>query len=170
MKDCKIKMAPTAISFLTLALFGVAAAITAKSDKASLPFSLMIRPLQNVAKVGSQIRVQVVLTNTSDHEIGILKSAPEVDYLVEVRDTRGRMAPDTDFGRKQKDPASVKVSTGSPLYSLKPGESLRDEIQIGRLYEMSVPDKYSIQVSRIVPEEMGGGVVKSNMVNVTVTP
>jgi uncharacterized protein (DUF58 family) len=170
MTNCKIKTARIAAGFLAFVLFGLAAVVTGNSGTTIRPFSLTIRLLQNVAKVGSEIRVQVVLTNTSDHEIGILKSAPEADYIVEVRDTRGKMAPDTDFRRKQKDPASVKVSTASPLYTLKPGESLRDEIQVERLYEMSAPGKYSIQVSRTVPEEMGSGIVKSNMANVTITP
>jgi hypothetical protein len=166
MKDFTEKIVRTATIFLSLSLFGLAVV----SGSNTHPFSLTIRLLHDIAKAGSQIRVEVVLTNTSDHEIGILKSAPEADYMVEVRDANGNMAPDTDFGRRQKDPASVKVSSATPLYSLKPGESLHDEIQIERLYKISGPGKYSIQASRTVPEEMGSGVVKSNMVNVTVTP
>jgi hypothetical protein len=37
-----------------------------------------------------------------------------------------------------------------------------------KLYDMSRPGKYLIQVSRVVPKELGGGVVKSNAVTVTV--
>jgi hypothetical protein len=166
MTDFTKKILRTATTFLSLSLFGLAVV----SGNTSRLFSLTIRPVHDVATAGSQIRLQVVLTNTSDHDIGILKSAPESDYIVDVRDSRGNVAPDTDFGRKQKDPATVKVSVATPMYSLKPGESLRDEIQIERLYKISSLGRYNIQVSRIVPEEMGSGVVKSNTVNVTVTP
>lgn len=40
---------------------------------------------------------------------------------------------------------------------------------VTKFYDMSRPGKYTIQVSRAVPKELGGGTVKSNAITVTVT-
>jgi hypothetical protein len=97
----------------------------------------------------------------------VLKS--EGDYSVEVRDRQGKMVRDTQLGRRLKDPGTVRISS-TPLFPLKPQESLKDEISVSKLYEMSSPGEYSISVARQVPEQLGAGVVKSNTITVTVEP
>jgi hypothetical protein len=37
-------------------------------------------------------------------------------------------------------------------------------------YEFDKPGEYSIQIERELPESLGGGVIKSNAITVTVTP
>ena len=155
---------------LALVIIGLTPLLVGSSPNTKPPFALSIRPLQTSVSAGSEVRIEIALTNIADHEIGILRSAAEADYLVEVRDEQGKMAPDTEFGRRRKAPGSISVSTATPLYMLKPREVLKDEIVVNRFHDMSVPARYAISVTRAIPEELGSGVVKSNTVTVTVTP
>jgi hypothetical protein len=54
---------------------------------------------------------------------------------------------------------------------LQPGESLPKALLVlTKFYDLSGPGKYTIQVSRAVPKELGGGLIKSNAITVTITP
>jgi hypothetical protein len=153
---------------MMLTIFGLVPMLFgASSPKPKQPFSLSITPLQATVRSGSEVRVEITLRNVSDQQIEVLKS--EGDYSVAVRGRQGKMARDTQLGRRLKDPSTVRVSS-SPLYPLKPQESLKDEISVSKLYEMSSPGKYTISVTRPIPEELGGGIVKSNTTTITVEP
>jgi hypothetical protein len=53
---------------------------------------------------------------------------------------------------------------------LQPGESLlKAPLVVCKLYDLSRPGKYKIQVSRAVPEELGGGTIKCNVVTIAIT-
>jgi hypothetical protein len=40
---------------------------------------------------------------------------------------------------------------------------------VNQQYDLSRPGKYTIQVSRAIPQELGGGNVESNVIGFTVT-
>ncbi len=61
----------------------------------------------------------------------------------------------------------VVTYSGGPR-SVKPRETLADVIQLDKLYDLSKPDKYAIQVERI--DDDTKAIVKSNKLTVTVTP
>lgn len=154
---------------LTLTIFGLmplllAAALPATKE----PFTLFIAPTKATVMQGADARVEVTLRNISDRQIAMSKSDGSA-YLVEVRDGQGRVARDTDLGRKLKDPGTVVVSS-APILPLKPGESLKDEIVVSKLYEMSGPGQYTVSVARPVPGELGTGLVHSNTITITITP
>jgi hypothetical protein len=143
--------------------------------KVNASFSIVIAGAQEPVKVGSEVKVEIVLKNTSDHELTIGKtnavSQAEFHYLVEVRDDQGRSAPDTEYGRRVFGRETKKRTIlywGEAYFTLKPNQTLEDEAVASKLYDMSRPGKYLIQVSRVVPKELVGGVVKSNAVTVTV--
>ena len=149
-------------------LFTLMSSIGTSSPRHQHPFSLFIRAVAPTVKIGSEVRIDVTLRNITNHEIGILSSDPESEYMVEVRDDQGRMAPESDFNRKLKAPGSARIITNSPIYPLQPHKTLKQQIVVSGLYEMSTPTRYSISVSRTVPEELGSGVIKSNTVTVIV--
>jgi hypothetical protein len=53
---------------------------------------------------------------------------------------------------------------------IKLGNTFEGTSDIGRLYDMSRPGKYHVQVSRRASENEKDGVVESNKIRVTVTP
>jgi hypothetical protein len=88
------------------ALFSFAlAAIPPSVQTGQVPFSIAISTQSDLMKAGSEILVEITLTNTSNHEIRVGKAPgnlpqAESEYSIEVRDSKGRVAPDTDYGRK----------------------------------------------------------------------
>jgi len=144
---------------------------------ADTAFSIVITGPQKPVKAGSEVKVEIVLKNTSGRELTIGRtnavSQAEFHYLIEVRDDQGHPAPDTEYGRRIMGRETKKrtILYGSDAFlTLKPNGTLEDEAVASKLYDLSRPGKCLIQVSRAVPKELGGGIVKSNFVSVTVTP
>jgi hypothetical protein len=54
-------------------------------------------------------------------------------------------------------------------WKLKPGEAQAGTATITRLYDLSRPGNYTIQVSQPLSDNPEDGVVKSNTITVTVT-
>jgi hypothetical protein len=60
------------------------------------------------------------------------------------------------------------TSTRNKLVVLKPHETCQDTIEVSYLYELANPGEYMVQIERDMPPELGSGVVKSNVVKITV--
>jgi hypothetical protein len=148
---------------------GFLALVVSRPMYAQQPFTLFIQPDRAAVRAGSDVRVQVTLKNVSGHEIAVLRSAPDYDYKVEVRDARGKSIAPTELARKLNASGSVRVAPSNVLYPLAPGAILVDEIVVSKLFEMALPGRYAIQVTRQVPQDLGTGVVKSNSITVNVT-
>ncbi len=134
------------------------------------PFSLTITAPQPGVKAGSGVIVDLTLTNNSDRVAELQFTGSLCDYAaVEVRDSAGNLAPDTEV--KSKSDCAHREGAGSAgFYRLKPNESKRDSIVVSMFSDMSQPGEYSVQVMWKAPKEFGGVVVKSNTITVTVTP
>ena len=66
-------------------------------------------------------------------------------------------------------PTGVSLPTETMVFfPLNPGESLKDSISISKMYDMTKPGKYQVQVQRTDPESKV--IVKSNTIGITVTP
>ncbi len=129
-----------------------------------------------VQKAGSPIFLLVTLANNSTRTVSI----PSFDrdyYRIDVRDEQGKTVPETDEVRKMREETSAptnsirdrKTSKGL-IGDLKPHTAANETIEVSSYYDMSHPGKYTIQLTRQLPEELGPGVVKSNRITVTVTP
>lgn len=55
------------------------------------------------------------------------------------------------------------------VFTLQPGETLPKDALISKFYDLSRPGKYTIQVSRTVPNELGAGTVKSLAITIRIT-
>jgi hypothetical protein len=136
------------------------------------PFSITISTQHEVVKAGSEISVEITLTNTSNHKISLGKAPgnqplAESEYAVEVYNRKDQLAPDTEYGRKIRQKKIWFRSRDS--VSLQPGESTKDGVIISKLYDLSHPGAYTVQLSRVIPEPFGKGGIKSNMITITVT-
>ena len=124
-----------------------------------------------VQKAGSPIFLLVTLTNNSTRTV----SVPSFDgdcYTINVRDEHGVSLPESDEVRRNK---AAKVPNARVLRSgltgeLKPHEALRRTIDLSQYVDIGHPGKYTIHVTRKLPQELGRGEVKSNTISVTVTP
>lgn len=133
---------------------------------ANQPLSLSITAPEQVVQIGSELKVKTTLTNLTDHVITLRDRIRACDYLTQVRDERGNLAPETEYQRQLK--CNARFTEGRNMaVILKPGESRDDEIIVNQLYELNSPGNYSVQVSRTVPRELGPEAIKSNIITIT---
>src|SRR5258708_4630934 len=139
--------------------------------------SVTLSSVSTVIKLGSEIRLKIVVTNTSDHDLHLRRSIgkDQGEFLnrFEVYDEQGNAAVKTKY---YKDITGEKIENEEPqeLYLnfagslLKPGESLNEEVILNKLYVFDKPGKYTIQVEHEDPETKT--LIKSNTVIRTLTP
>lgn len=133
--------------------------------------SLSIRAEKDVVKTSSEVRVRVTIINNSDKVVNITMSNPVFNYNIKVSRTDGKFVNETDLMRRLK---NLSHGVGM-LYRmsgaiLKPREKTHDLVNVGDLYDLNEPGDYSIQIEKNLPEELGHGVIKSNIITVTETP
>jgi len=146
----------------------------AQSDQ--VPFSVSIAAESNVFKAGSEVKIRLTLRNISNEEIPCARNpGPRVDRLgeffaeVEVRDSKGNLAPETKYYRLirgKADPAMKSAALEKPVKGsahpqpqalfggsvavlmLKPGESQDADIVVSKLYDLTQPGEYTISAAR----------------------
>lgn len=134
------------------------------------PIAIAITVETPTVKAGTGVSIRASLTNNSNQPLDASgcycgPSGLDSAFKWEVRDSSGHLA------SKRVCP-HPEVATGSPILDriIAPGGAISGDQDVSRLYDMTRPGKYVIQASREIPKEMGGGVVKSNVVTVTVAP
>jgi len=130
------------------------------------PFTLVLSADKTTVGLGTEVWVRVKWTNTSGQELDASASildATNVDpnFLFELLDENQRPVPK----RAYKFPDTFGHAE---FGTLKPGESMTHDINLVRLFEIKQPGKYTVQVSRAIPEALGDGAVKSNILIITV--
>ncbi len=158
------------IKALSTALLVLLGAFSLRGEQQ--PFSVTLATQHDIVKAGEDIHLQVTLTNTSHNEIKFAEAPgdtppAEYQYLFQVRDSKGHPAQDTEYGHKFKE--NTRPRGSRVTWTLQPGESMKDETVLTKLFDLSRPDKYVIEAFRRIPEHLGKGTVKSNTLTITVT-
>jgi uncharacterized protein (DUF58 family) len=135
-------------------------------------FSLNISAKDDTVPAGSTVKVEIVLTNTSNRVIYIIhEKAPDAGeqagFTLDVRNADGSVVAFTRYGQKFFNHEAVFLGAPAP-FALKPGNPLKDEIVVSKLFDLSKPGKYSIQVKRL--DDSSSTEVSSNIISVTITP
>lgn len=153
---------------LRLALVALVAIGTACAQTPNASFSLAIDSANKNAKVGSEIQIDIVLTNASDHRIVVVKSGPNAEIsgnLIVMRSSTGRVPPFTKLGRATLG-REDGMAGSSVQVALEPGQASREQARLHELFELA-PDTYTIWVER--KDRTTGGVARSNTIALTVT-
>ena len=132
------------------------------------PFTIVLVTPRPTVTLGSEVWITIRRTNTSDKDVNasayIDKSTNlDLNYVLELRNSGGRPLPQV------ADKSPVGRFLDAQFGTLKPGETISNDINLLRLFDLKQPGKYTLQVSRRVPEALGGGVVKSNIITITIT-
>ncbi len=150
-----------------LFLIILAACAASSAQNSTAPFTLTLEAKENPVHAGSEVKVDITLRNSSNRAMYMSYGLSEVDYAFDVRDSQQRIPPETEFARTSKGRAYF---SNNQVFYLQPGESLpKAPLVVSKFYDLSRPDKYTIQVSRVVPKELGSGTIKSNFITITVT-
>jgi hypothetical protein len=139
-----------------------------ESTKQVQVLTLSITPTHQAATVGAGVSVKSKLTNQTNHEIEFFDTKFDCDYAVEVRDDKGRLAPQTSY-KRQLNCNATAGDTRNILVSLKPQESVEEDILITKTYDLNRPGSYAVQVFRKVPPGLSKQSIKSNIVGITIT-
>lgn len=95
--------------------------------------------------LGNKVVVEFVLENVGADEI-LVGYSQDLFYEVHIDlRTDGKAVSLTEDGRQQK---SLASKASSVLGTLKPDERWRTEVDLSRLFDLSMPAKYELQVTR----------------------
>ena len=140
------------------------------------PMSLSIEIDKSSVKLGDEIPIKILLKNNTDQSIRLSKTRTSGDgsfeYKVDVgREDHAVVAKKyvEKLRRKEVQPDIPPVGSVQ-FFTIQPGETDKDGVNISNRYEFDKPGKYLVQIERDLPEDLGGGVIKSNIITVTVTP
>lgn len=145
----------------------VAAACAGFGQPGKAPFTLTISTDKPTVVAGSHVFIKITQTNTSDRSIGCAagdSNGFQIAFRYEVLD---------EAGKSVKIPGEHHELRGfswrGPC-NLAPGESTSRDSQITALYDLSKPGKYTVQVSSQASSDEKDGVIKSNVITITVLP
>jgi|HubBroStandDraft_2_1064218.scaffolds.fasta_scaffold48917_1 hypothetical protein len=170
------------VQMRSLLLAAIVAAFGAKLAQCAEPPLTMTISLADggVEKTNSPVVVSVTLTNHSGRTLSASQWDYDDDYTIDVRDAQGNSAPESQAVRNTRSEVEACRNSGKAVCGRKillhgvmsrfrPGESWQETLLIAKYYDMSRPGKYTIQLERKLPEELGTYTVKLNPITVTLT-
>jgi hypothetical protein len=175
----------TLLAVLLLSAIGAWAVQDSEPMDSAPPYSVSISAPGNTHKIGIKLTVDVTLTDLSQHNIAVPRQAlGEMDYLVELYDDKGDPVPETRYYevfkcQRQEGPCPDGVPSVGPTddhgtRTLEPGGTLKESIDLGKLFKLEQPGTYVVQVRRADFLYAGGRprseVIKSNPLTLTVSP
>ena len=160
-----------------LILCSLASASSQQKTNSASDISLTIQAVSGTVKVGAPVWVDVTETNNSNKVLPIGREKPlEMDqggvtFKVDVWDGKGVRCAESAFYRKltgyftpEERAAGIEQRSFYNGFAIlvDPGKSVKDRIDVGRLYDLSHPGTYTIQV-QFFPSG-------SNKITITVIP
>jgi hypothetical protein len=132
------------------------------------PFKIVISTEKSTVVAGSEVAVDVGLTNTSNQEVyeGVMfidSTGLDSTLRFEVRDEHGKMVPKRTYAHPEVATGSVKFRT------ISVGQTLTQHQLVSALYDLRKPGKYAIQAFRRISDNPNDD-IKSNIVTITLTP
>jgi hypothetical protein len=154
----------------TAKLVGAGQQSAAHSNISQADFTIMLSSPQVVVKPGTEIRIEYTIRNISAKTL-IFNGfgARDYSFSVRVRDSQDRepSLQKDSTERAFKEGVDLPVG-GARRYYVEPGGSLKTEIILTDVYDLSAPGKYTIQILR--PDETTKTLIKSNTIALTVAP
>jgi len=98
--------------------------------------------------------------------------SPNFEYKVDLRRLDAASSVEKEYPEKlrRNEPVAPKAFTGSITFvDLAPGETRRDDILLNTRYQIDQVGKYVVQVERELPPDLGGGVLKSNQLQLEIS-
>jgi hypothetical protein len=132
-------------------------------------FSLTAVAAYSEVKTGEDVYVKVTFLNNLNRVVTLEFASPLCDYSMEVRNSADNLVPDTEA--KSESDCAHRHSTGADvIFQLKPHAFVTNTISVSMFSDMSRLGEYSVRAAWREPKELGGVLVKSNTVKITVVP
>lgn len=139
--------------------------IAHQTNKSQQPFTITIAPASSKIKTGSNVCVEVSLTNTSLHNL--FTSYTSVDGKI-----YGFVGFEVRFEGRVLVSHRANLSLGGSFEGgdLGPNATQNVEQCLDKFYDMSKPGQYTIQASRGASAKRKARLIVSNTVTITVVP
>ena len=134
----------------------------------SKPFTITISAETASVKAGSDVYIKIQMTNVSKHDLNCSifdegEVGADLEYWYTVRDSAGTALPERAMPEE--------LGGHIRLCTIKPGQTATSGgNRISTLFDMKRPGEYLVQVTRAVSANSKDGLVKSNVIKITVTP
>jgi hypothetical protein len=132
------------------------------------PLSISVRAVQPFYKVGNDVSIEIRLTNNLSHDLNTSANISDLtgvdpNYAFDVRDKSGKPVPLRSYKNRE-------FATGRAIFDvLKSGETVTRIQTISRVFDLSQPGEYTVQVGRRSTDNPKERLMKSNTITVTVT-
>jgi hypothetical protein len=137
------------------------------------PFSLAITVADQSVKLGTQVSVTITLKNNSGQDLAFDKSSAsgeaEFHYSVLLMDHDGKPVPETRYWRILQGKDHEAFTENVLSVAIHPNEEAKDDFVLNKLFDLRKPGKYTLQVAREIPQNLGKGLVKSNVLSLVIT-
>jgi hypothetical protein len=165
----KVKLS---LALLTVILVGAVVPDAQSAPRHPKPaFSISISTAHEFLKLGDELEIEIATRNTSNQELMFSQDGiKDLNLQVEVRDAAGqepRLTADYDRRLHPKTREDLPFG-GSHADLVKPGRISKEKIILTRMFDLTAPGKYMIQVHRF--DEISKTEVKSNSISVIVNP
>ena len=95
----------------------------------------------------------ISIKNNSQSGMSYIETDSELVFDINVKNAKGESMPLTRYGKRIMQPEAEPTVFRRILVKLKPGEKSLYKILVNRIYDMSVPDSYSVTAKRrFLPE------------------
>ncbi len=161
------------LALISMLLLFTADAVGQDELRSKSPFSIALSAERLEFRPGSPIPLKVMMTNTSDRDLRFdiifirdkeLNYEPVKERLVDVQlyDNEGNSVPLTLFGRVARGRC---LCFGKGVQGLlRPGESLTEEADLSKEFDIKQPGKYTIRAQRF--DEKSKAMVKTEPLGV----
>jgi hypothetical protein len=139
-------------------LSGYAAAAPVETKGATAvtqPYSLRVALKPGELRAGAPLFVEVTLRNLSRSTARIGQSSLLFDWRYELTWQDGAPVAMTRYGTEGRRSAE-SGTPGAILRTLAPGEELKAEVPLHRIFDLSISGRYRLVVSRQLPPPEGG--------------
>jgi hypothetical protein len=144
------------------------AAVIGSSGAAKSNFSLKIDVDRSAVYVGKGIPVYAALRSAINVTIPSFSSG-DSRLGIDVRGESRQPVAESERGRLRRASEARDLEI-APRISLSPRGPLTGQVDIAEYVDMSAPGNYSVQLYWTVPADLGGGEIRSNMLQITILP
>ncbi len=98
-------------------------------------------------KIGTPIFVKLVSRNVSSKAVEVADAIPELDYELVVINSSGKKLLPTAFLDRMLH-TNYNYGAHSPVHEMRPGQEIRSEIEVTKLYQVNEPGVYYMWAMR----------------------
>ena len=84
-------------------------------------------------------------------------------------DHDGKPVPETRYWRILQGKDHEAFTENVLSVAIHPNEEAKDDFVLNKLFDLRKPGKYTLQVAREIPQNLGKGLVKSNVLSLVIT-